>query len=284
MTNAAKTTQHKTGQIKPTSIQPQPVLDAVLFDLFDTLVLIDDEHESYIQSLKKTHQHLVHNGLNATFDAFKNAFFKAVSNIENQTAISLEEPHFSLYIEQTLTEMGAKLKDEQYVVLDATDEFSKEFKHHITLDPQALGVLESLHKKYKTGLISNLSFSECAWELLDEYQLKNFLDVIVVSGDINLRKPHPQIFNMALQYLGVKPNRALFVGDTLETDVFGSKKAGMTAVHMRRRLKTNPNIKPHLTITGLQQLLTIANYYRIRKQRSCLRTRESGCRLPAIEC
>ncbi|MCW4028580.1 MAG: HAD family hydrolase [Candidatus Bathyarchaeota archaeon] len=265
MTYAAKTTQNKTGENKPIRMQPQPVIDAVLFDLFDTLVLIDDEHESYIQSLKKTHQHLTHNGLNATFDVFKNAFFKAVDSIENQTAISLEEPHFSLYIEQALTVLGAKLKDEQYVVLDATDEFSKEFKRHLTLDPQALDVLEPLHKRYKTGLISNLSFSECAWELLDEYQLKDFLDVIVVSGDINLRKPHPQIFSMALRYLRVKPNRALFVGDTLETDVFGSKKAGMTSVHIKRRPKTNPNIKPHLTITRLQQLLTIANYCRIEK-------------------
>jgi HAD superfamily hydrolase (TIGR01549 family) len=251
----------KTRQTKPNYLQPQPDFDAVLFDLFDTLVLIQDEHDAYIQSLKKTHQHLTRNGLNASFEDFQSAFFRATRNIETQTATTLEEPHFSRYIEQTLEEVGAKLKDEQYLVLDAADEFSKEFQDHVTLDPQAVGVLECLHQNYKTGLVSNLTFSECAWELLDRYQLKDYLDVIVISGDVNLRKPHPQIFNMPLRYLGVQAQRTLFVGDTPETDVVGSKNVGMTSVHIIRRPKTNRNIKAHLTITELKQLQTITKYY-----------------------
>ncbi len=76
-----------------------------------------------------------------------------------------------------------------------------------------------------------------------------------MSGDINLKKPHPEIFNMALRYLGVKPAEAVFVGDTLEPDVAGSRNAGMNSVHIKRRMITNPNIKPHLLITELKQLM-----------------------------
>jgi len=48
---------HKAFHSKHNSTS-EPMFDAVLFDLFDTLVLLGDEHESYIKSLKKTHRYL----------------------------------------------------------------------------------------------------------------------------------------------------------------------------------------------------------------------------------
>ncbi|MGD6809232.1 MAG: HAD family hydrolase [Candidatus Bathyarchaeia archaeon] len=231
--------------------------DAVLFDLFDTLVLLSDEQASYINSLKTTHKYLSENGLNCSFKAFKQAYLKTVDKIYTETAISLEEPHFSVYIEDTINELNHDLKDKTFLALEAVNKFSEEFKKYITLDTQALEVLESIHENHKIGLISNLSFSECAWDLLDKFSLKQFLDVIIVSGDVNLRKPHPQIFNMGLRYLGVKPSRTVFVGDTLETDIVGSKNVGMTSVHIKRRTAQNVDITPHQTITELKQLLPI---------------------------
>jgi putative hydrolase of the HAD superfamily len=236
---------------------PKPAIDAVLFDLFDTLVLIDNEHDAYVQSLKKTHRYLCVNGLNCTFTAFKQAYLRVTAQIERETTVSLEEPHFSGHIERTIAELGQKLKDQTFLAIDSADEFSKEFKKHVTVDPQALEVLALIRRKHKVGVISNLTFSECAWELLEEFNLKAFLDVTVVSGDINLRKPHTEIFNMTLRYLGVKPYEAVFVGDTLETDVLGAKRAGMTAVHIQRRPPKTAAVKPHRTITQLRQLLPI---------------------------
>ena len=67
--------------------------------------------------------------------------------------------------------------------------------------PQAITVLESVQAKYKTGLISNLTFSESAWDLLKINNLKNLFDFIIVSGDVNMRKPDPKIFKIALDEL-----------------------------------------------------------------------------------
>jgi|GEM_PF-276582 haloacid dehalogenase superfamily, subfamily IA, variant 3 with third motif having DD or ED/haloacid dehalogenase superfamily, subfamily IA, variant 1 with third motif having Dx(3-4)D or Dx(3-4)E len=230
---------------------------AVIFDLFDTLVILGDEHTSYIESLRKTHQYLSSNGLDCSFSAFKAAYFKMVEKISQETAFSLEEPHFSTYIEGTITELGQNLKDKTFLAIEAVNAFSEEFKKYITLDPQAFEVLKNVHKDRKVGLISNLTVSECAWELLEEYGLKQFFDVIVVSGDVNLRKPHPQIFNMALRFLEVEPSQAVFVGDTPETDVLGSMKAGMCSVQIKRRSANAADIKPHYTITELNQLLPL---------------------------
>jgi HAD superfamily hydrolase (TIGR01549 family) len=229
--------------------------DAVLFDLFDTLIIMGDEHKSYIQSLKKTHRYLSRNGLSCSFEMFKHAYFRVVDRIYAETAVSLEEPHFSVYIERTINRLNPKLKDKTFLAIEAVNEFSKEFKNHLKIDPQSFEVLKLIRRNYKTGVISNLSFSECAWDLLEEYKLKQFLDVIVVSGDVNLRKPHPQIFKMALKFLNIKPSKALFVGDTLETDIAGSKRAGMTAVHIKRQTAEKSAVESHLAITELKQLL-----------------------------
>ncbi len=231
----------------------EPRYDAVLFDLFDTLVLIGEEHEPYVKSLAKAHRCLAKNGLNVSFPEFKKTYLQVAETIEAETSVTLEEPHFSVYFERTVAELGAKIQE--YWILEAVDVFSREFKRHVKVDPQAVEVLGMLHGNYKIGVISNLSFSECVWEILQVSELKRFIDITVVSGDVNLRKPHPQIFNLALKYLGVKPSRAMFVGDTLETDVVGSKNIGMTSIHIKRKSITNSKIKPDSTITELKQLL-----------------------------
>ncbi len=132
--------------------------DAVLFDLFDTLVLIDDERTSYIQSLWKMHRYLSHNGLEISFSDFKRVYLGVVDKINAETEVTLEEPHFSVYIERTLIELDAKLKGQTHMVLQAVDEFTQEFKQHIKVDPQAIEVLGQLRGRYKTGLIKPLFF------------------------------------------------------------------------------------------------------------------------------
>jgi putative hydrolase of the HAD superfamily len=56
------------------------------------------------------------------------------------------------------------------------------------------------------------------------------LDFAVFSSEVGVRKPHPQIFERALEALGVEPENALFVGDRLYEDVRGAGELGMTTV------------------------------------------------------
>ncbi len=56
------------------------------------------------------------------------------------------------------------------------------------------------------------------------------LDFAVFSSEVGKRKPHPEIFQRALEALGVEPERALFVGDRLYEDVRGAPELGMTTV------------------------------------------------------
>jgi putative hydrolase of the HAD superfamily len=45
-----------------------------------------------------------------------------------------------------------------------------------------------------------------------------------------VEKPHPEIFQMALQRSGIKPDEAVYVGDTYPTDIGGAELAGLRGI------------------------------------------------------
>jgi putative hydrolase of the HAD superfamily len=54
---------------------------------------------------------------------------------------------------------------------------------------------------------------------------------IVDSGVVGVSKPQVDIFRHALEPIGVVPERAVYVGDTIRYDVQGARAAGMLPVH-----------------------------------------------------
>lgn len=83
----------------------------------------------------------------------------------------------------------------------------------------------------KLGLVSNAF--DPGWLLhrdLEQMGLAGRLDFSVFSSDVGTRKPHPAIFQRALEALEVEASRALFVGDRLYEDVRGAAEVGMTTV------------------------------------------------------
>ena len=230
----------------------------MLFDLFDTLLLLESQEAYYPPSLRKLHEFLVKNGVNVPFEDFSKVYFEVRDKFYSESRKSLEEPHFNVRVSQTLHRLGYDFHVSDKVVVGATMAFADEFMQYVSLDQDALDVLEKLHGKYKLGLISNFAIPECGWKLLDKFGLKIFFDVVVISGEVNRRKPSPEIFERALQALGVKASRTVFVGDMLDLDVMGPKKVGMKTVLIRRRpMEENADAKPDETITRLSELLAV---------------------------
>lgn len=56
------------------------------------------------------------------------------------------------------------------------------------------------------------------------------MDAILDSSVVNVAKPDPRIFEIALDRLGVQANRAIHVGDTPAADCTGALSAGITPV------------------------------------------------------
>jgi putative hydrolase of the HAD superfamily len=228
---------------------------AVIFDMFDTLMLISRNHDFSSPSLMRMYKFLSKNGVKVTFEEFEKAYVQSRDALYAKADAKLEEPHFNVRVVETLKSLGYNHDGSSNLVSEATAEFCDEFMKFVSPDKDVEIVLRSLHRKYKLGIISNFAIPECVDKLLRDYGLEGLFDVVVVSAAVNKRKPSPEIFKNALKTLEVSASEAVFVGDTLDADVDGPKAVGIKAVYVQRRIeKTEGRSKPDVTIKSLVEL------------------------------
>ncbi len=89
-----------------------------------------------------------------------------------------------------------------------------------------------------TGLISNSVGSG----IYDQALLDELFDAVVISGDVGLHKPQPEIFLLGAERIGVPPERCVFVDD-LRENCTGAEAVGMTAILHRGSARTLPELK-----------------------------------------
>jgi putative hydrolase of the HAD superfamily len=230
-------------------------IKAVLFDMFDTLMLIEKNHEFYSPSLMRMYVFLNNNGMKVPFEKFNAAYIEARDCLYAKADLNFEEPHFNVRISEALKGLGYNYDNSSPLVASATGEFCEEFMKYVRIDKNAKAVLEGLHGKYKLGIISNFAIPECVYKLLRNDQLDRFFDVVVVSGAVNKRKPSPEIFKSTLRLLDVSATETIFVGDTIDADVEGPKAIGMKTIYIERRpQKASEKFCPDQTIKSLSEL------------------------------
>lgn len=233
-------------------------VEVVLFDLFDTLLLLESDEVYYQPCLSKMHQFLTKNGVSVSFDDFNRVYFDVRDRFYSESRESLEEPHFNVRVSQTLQSLGYDFDASNPIVVGATMAFADEFMLYVSLDKDAIDVLRKLHERYKIGLVSNFGIPECGRKLLKIYDLEKFFDFIVISGEVNQRKPSPKIFERALKALDVNASRAVFVGDMLDLDIMGPKTVGMKTILIERKpMNKDVGTKPDRVIKNLSELITV---------------------------
>ncbi len=106
-------------------------------------------------------------------------------------------------------------------------------KHYKTnFYPCIEGVLKKLAQNYKVALISN-TMSDQPKLLLQEAGYDQYFDLIITSQELGIRKPNPKIFKTVLGELGVKPDEAVHVGDSVEADMYGARDSGITGIWIK---------------------------------------------------
>ena len=88
--------------------------------------------------------------------------------------------------------------------------------------PEAVAELAAMG--LRLGVVSNWDVALTGY--LEELGLRERFATIVTSAEAGAPKPDPRIFELALERLGVAPERALHVGDS-EADELGAHAAGM---------------------------------------------------------
>lgn len=108
--------------------------------------------------------------------------------------------------------------------------------------PETIQALEMLKSKgIKIAIVSN-TFTQSVDGLLEKFGMAKFFDAVCFSCDVGSLKTDPGLIQAALDKLGVKKEETVMVGDSLETDIAGAEKAGVTPVLIDRRdTRTYPN-------------------------------------------
>ena len=82
----------------------------------------------------------------------------------------------------------------------------------------------------RMGIISNAAYGPFLRWTLEHFGILEFFEDVVISAEVNIRKPALEIFRTALQRMELSPKHTAYIGDDFQKDIVPSKKLGMRAI------------------------------------------------------
>ncbi|NNF53386.1 MAG: noncanonical pyrimidine nucleotidase, YjjG family [Acidimicrobiales bacterium] len=123
------------------------------------------------------------------------------------------------------------------------------------LFPGARRLLEDLEANFSLGMITN-GIGPVQRGRMERLGLRRFFDSVVISGEVGVAKPRPEIFALALAELGDPPrSNCLMIGDSLPSDIQGGQNAGIPTAWF--------NPKGTANFTSLEPTFEFANFDRL---------------------
>lgn len=110
-------------------------------------------------------------------------------------------------------------------------------------EPMVAAVRAAKAAGVRTGLVSN-SIGEGRY---DRSTFPELFDGVVISAEVGLHKPQPEIFLMGAERAGVAPEECVFVDD-LRENCEGAQAVGMTAILHRGAAQTIPEMEQLLGV------------------------------------
>ena len=137
--------------------------------------------------------------------------------------------------------------------------------YHRQLRPGVKPMLEGLKEMgLKLGIVSNTAALYQVFDILEEYGIRDYFQDVTLSSVTGLRKPCPDIFQVALRQTQSLAEESAYVGDTLSRDVIGSKRAGFAvAIQICSQLTkmkdagVNPAFRPDYMVGDIFDVLRI---------------------------
>ena len=96
----------------------------------------------------------------------------------------------------------------------------------------SMEALEALSHRYKLGVIANQP--KGLEQILADFGIGKYFDVIVGSDDAGVSKPDERIFLLALERAECAPEDAIMVGDRFDNDIIPAKLLGMKTARIKR--------------------------------------------------
>ncbi|MBW2703035.1 MAG: HAD family hydrolase [Deltaproteobacteria bacterium] len=164
-------------------------------------------------------------------------------------------------LKKALALQGKNRPSEELLQQGVDGFFSAEERCYLIIQgmPALLAKLKNMG--LKLGLLSNATSASLVRRALENRQMLNFFDDVVISAEEGICKPEPELFRTSLHRLDSHAEQCAMVGDLVETDIAGARRAGMRAIlvdllglgtHIK---KDDP--KPDAVAQSPQQLLAL---------------------------
>lgn len=146
--------------------------------------------------------------------------------------------------------------DDEALAKQYSDHFFTIIPTKTGLMPHAREVLEYLAPKYNLYILSN-GFRELQSCKMRSAGIDVYFKKIVLSEDLGIMKPWPEIFNFALSATQSQLRESLMIGDSWEADIKGAQGIGMHQVFYNPANRTELSFRPTYLIHDLKELTEI---------------------------
>jgi putative hydrolase of the HAD superfamily len=196
-----------------------PDFDAVVFDLFGTLV------PKWSRVLALENNARMAGDLGVPVENFQRTWDTTFQDRETGRLPGVED---------ALRHVAAVLDiavDESRIALAASRRLEL---HHERVQPRDgvdATLAELVERGLRVGLLSNISAPGAS--VFRELAIRRHFTSLIFSCEEGMVKPDPAIYARSVAQLGTPPERCLFVGDGGSCELTAARKAGMTSVLIR---------------------------------------------------
>jgi putative hydrolase of the HAD superfamily len=104
------------------------------------------------------------------------------------------------------------------------------------------------------------------YEKILRLNIYKLFDLIIISDEIGIKKPNPELFKFWLKKFGVSGQEAIYIGDRIDKDIVPANVNNIHSVYLHRGgkydkhhvdLKIEGKMKPNYEIKNLNELFDI---------------------------
>lgn len=158
-------------------------------------------------------------------------------------------PHQGEYFDASYQQDMGKSTGEEFFArlseLQGRPVTKEEMDTGATVDEAVVAIVKTLKQHYKLALLSNSAGS--VRRLLKEHDLEQYFDEVIISSEVGMVKPSPEIFKLTLDRLGATAPEAIFIDDNL-SHVQAADKLGIKSI----RFESAEQLKEELLALGLK--------------------------------
>lgn len=122
--------------------------------------------------------------------------------------------------------------------------------------PYAKELLDYLSPQYNLYILSN-GFREIQEHKMKSAGLDHYFNDIILSDDIQVNKPHPELYQYAFSTTHSSPDDSIMVGDSWKNDIIGARNVNLQQIYYNVEGRIDFPVQPTYVVKSLKEIESI---------------------------